>query len=62
MAHPFTIYVIQFDNDSDTLTTLLKTVASDDVAPYYYNAPTTADLQDAFEEIAADLSKLRIAK
>lgn len=56
------LYVIQFDEDSVTLTNLLKSVATGPDAPYYYNAPTVAELQAAFRQIANNLSKLRLSK
>lgn len=56
------LYVIQFDETSTTLTNLLKSVATEPNAPYYYNAPTVAELQSAFRQIANNLSKLRLSK
>jgi Flp pilus assembly protein TadG len=56
------LYVIQFDEDSPTLTALLSSVATEPNAPYYFNAPTVAELQSAFQQIAANLSKLRLSK
>lgn len=61
-AQGIKLYVIQFDNDSTTLTNLLKAVASEPNAPYYYDAPTVAELQTAFQQIANNLSKLRLSK
>jgi Flp pilus assembly protein TadG len=56
------LYVIQFDNNSATLTALLQSVATEPNAPFYFNAPTEAELQSAFQQIAANLSKLRLSK
>lgn len=56
------IYVIQFNNPNQNTTALLQQVASGTTAPFYFNAPTGADLQDAFQKITADLSKLRISE
>lgn len=56
------IYVIQFDNNSATLTSLLQSVATEPNAPYYFNAPTVEELKAAFNEIAASLSQLRLSK
>ncbi len=61
-AQGITLYVIQFDNDSATLTNLLKAVATQPNEPYYYNAPTEAELRLAFQQIANNLSKLRLSK
>ncbi|MGJ0620409.1 MAG: pilus assembly protein TadG-related protein [Methylocystis sp.] len=61
-AQGITLYVIQFDNDSETLTNLLKAVATQPNEPYYYNAPTEAELKLAFQQIANNLSKLRLSK
>ncbi|MGH6753777.1 MAG: pilus assembly protein TadG-related protein [Bradyrhizobium sp.] len=55
------LYVIQFDNTNPALTTLLSSVATEPNAPYYYNAPTTAELKEAFSQIASNLSKLRLS-
>lgn len=56
------LYVIQFDETSPTLTALLSSVATEPNAPYYFNAPTVLELQAAFQEIANNLSKLRLSK
>jgi hypothetical protein len=56
------LYVIQFNNDTTALTTLLKTVASEPQEPFYYYAPDEATLRRAFEQIANNLSKLRLSK
>ena len=61
-AQGITLYVIQFDNNSTTLTNLLKAVATQPNEPYYYNAPTEAELALAFQQIANNLSKLRLSK
>jgi Flp pilus assembly protein TadG len=60
-AQGIKLYVIQFDNTSSTLTNLLKAVATEPNAPYYYNAPTVEELKAAFNEIASNLSKLRLS-
>jgi Mg-chelatase subunit ChlD len=60
-AQGIKVYVIQFDNTNPALTTLLSTVATEPNAPYYYNAPTVAELQSAFSQIASNLSKLRLS-
>ncbi len=56
------IYVIQFYYSSGPLQTLLKQVASKPKAPYYHFAPDGDALNVAFEEIADDLSALRISR
>ncbi len=56
------IFVIQFYYDSGTLSDLMKDVASGSGAPYYYFAPDGDALQDAFSEVADELSALRISK
>ena len=43
------------------MTTLLSTVATQPNAPYYNSAPTVAELQSAFSQIASNLSKLRLS-
>jgi hypothetical protein len=60
-AQGIKVYVIQFDNTSSTLTTLLQSVATEPNAPYYYNAPTVDELKEAFNQIASNLSKLRLS-
>ena len=44
------------------MATLLKDVATEPNAPYYYNAPTETELNSAFKEIANHLSNLRLSK
>jgi Mg-chelatase subunit ChlD len=61
-AQGIRLYVIQFDNNSTTLTNLLKAVATEPNEPFYYNAPTEAELMVAFQQIANNLSKLRLSK
>jgi len=56
------IYVIQYQQSDPTLGTLLKAVATQPQAPYYYFAPDTASLNAIFDQIAASLSALRIVK
>ncbi len=56
------IYVIQFYFDDGPLQTLLRQVASKPKAPYYHFAPNGEALNTAFEEIADDLSALRISR
>ncbi len=61
-AEGIALYVIQFEEDNPNLVTLLQAVATEPNAPYYYFAPTATELQEAFQAVAANLSKLRISK
>ncbi len=61
-AEGIALYVIQFEEDNPNLGTLLQAVATEPNAPYYYFAPTATELQEAFQAVAANLSKLRISK
>jgi len=56
------IYVIQYQESDPTLSTLLKQVATEGQAPYYFFAPDDTALQSAFDQIAASLSALRIVQ
>lgn len=56
------IYVVQYDEPSASLKTLLQKVATETAAPYYYQASDSAGLQTAFQKIAASLSVLRLAQ
>ncbi len=56
------IYVIQFSNSGTRLRTLLQTGASGPGAPYYFFAPDSDTLQQAFREIADHLTQLRLSK
>lgn len=61
-AEGISLYVIQFEEDNPALITLLQAVATEPNAPFYYFAPTATELSEAFQAIAANLSKLRISK
>jgi Flp pilus assembly protein TadG len=54
------VYTIAFGNPGTTIQTLLKNCASSQ--NYYFNSPTNADLQTAFNAIADSLSNLRVSK
>ncbi|WP_417317458.1 vWA domain-containing protein [Emcibacter sp.] len=54
------IYTIQFAESSGDLATLLTAVATD--ADHYYFAPDADTLNSIFEEIANELSSLRLSK
>ena len=56
------LYIIQFSNSGSQLKALLQTVASGPGSPYYHFAPDAAALQQAFREIANNLSQLRLSK
>ena len=55
------IYVIQEGSVSNALKTLLKGVATQPNAPYYFYAPDAATLNSAFQQIADHLSSLRLS-
>ena len=55
------IYTIQFAADSPTLEPSMKDVASGPDSPFYNKAPTAAELQEVFKEVANDLSQLRVS-
>ncbi|TDQ78943.1 Flp pilus assembly protein TadG [Dongia mobilis] len=55
------IFVVQYNINDNSLATLLKQVATEPNAPYYFYAPGDAELEDAFKQIAASLSVLRLA-
>lgn len=54
------VYTIAFGNPGTTIQNLLKNCAS--ASNYYFNSPTNADLQTAFNAIADSLSNLRVSK
>ncbi|MEZ5920774.1 MAG: pilus assembly protein [Parvularculaceae bacterium] len=41
---------------------VFKACATDDEAPYYFDAPSGQDLKDAFADIASDLVKLHVSR
>lgn len=55
------IFVVQYEESDPNLKTLLKQVATEPNAPYYFYAPGATELKDAFKQIAASLSVLRLA-
>lgn len=54
------IFVVQYAESDPNLKTLLKQVATEPGAPYYFYAPGATELQNAFKQIAAALSVLRL--
>ncbi len=58
------LYTIGFDLASNPVALNLLDVAAsdpDDTGEYFFNAPTTQDLEDAFKQIAASLTNLRLS-
>jgi Flp pilus assembly protein TadG len=56
------IFVVQYADSNQSLATLLKQVATEPNAPYYFFAPGDTELQAAFKQIAASLSVLRLSQ
>lgn len=57
------LYVVTFGTMSGASTTLMQNCATvDEGKRLYYNAPTTADLESIFEEIAKDLTNVHISR
>ena len=56
------IYTIQFYHSSGPLRALMQEIATEPAAPYYHFAPDGAALELVFEEIANDLSELRVSR
>jgi hypothetical protein len=56
------IYVVQYVEDDPVLTALLKRVATQGSAPYYYYVKQPTDLGDVFDQIAKSLTALSIVK
>lgn len=54
------IFVVQYQESNPNLKALLKQVATEPNAPYYFYAPGDTELQNAFKQIAAALSVLRL--
>lgn len=61
-AQGIQIFAVQFYHSSGSLASLMKAVATEPKEPYYFFAPDGAALEKAFEEIANQLSVLRISK
>jgi Flp pilus assembly protein TadG len=61
------VYAVTFglsDSDPDEYATkqVFQACASDDEAPYYFDAPDGDELQAAFEDIASDLVQLHVSR
>lgn len=66
-AQGILVYAVTFglsDSDPDEAATkaTFQTCASDDEAPYYFDAPDGEELEAAFTDIAADLVQLHISR
>jgi hypothetical protein len=63
---PIKLYVIQYQSPSVSgaaaLTTLLSSVATKPTTPYFFQASNGTDLQNAFTQIGASLSALRLVQ
>ena len=60
--HRIRIYVVGFEVAESAHRTLLQQCASGTGAPYYFEAPTAAQLQTAFTQIANALTQLRLVE
>lgn len=58
----YLVYTIMFGLKSAATGTVFKACATEPNAPYYYDAVTGEELEDAFGNIAADLVDLHISK
>lgn len=57
------VYTIVFDvSTGSTVDTVMKACATEPNEPFYFNAPNSSDLEDAFSQIAADLVDLHISQ
>ena len=56
------VYTIMFDLTSTAIEEVYKACATEPNAPYFYNAPSGSELNDAFGGIAADLVKLHVSE
>ena len=59
-AQDIIMYTITFQVSSTTTQDLYRSCATDD--DHYYNSPTNSQLEEAFQQIADELSNLRIAE
>ena len=56
------LYTITFGSISEDTKTLMRNCASkDDGTPLFYDAPSTTDLEEVFQEIGEDLSEIHLA-
>lgn len=64
--HRIRIYIVGFEIDgvsqgnATTIRNMLKACASSNAAPYYLEAPTSAQLESAFRQVGDSLSSLRM--
>lgn len=56
------IYTIQFAEFDASTADLLKEIATEPGAPYYWYAPSAQELQNVFTQIANNLSNLRLSR
>lgn len=56
------VYSIMFDLNNSNVETMMKACASSPSEPYFFDAPSGAQLETAFGAIAADLVKLHVSK
>lgn len=56
------VYTIIFGLDDADTEKVFKSCATEPKAPYYYKAPSAAELEAAFGDIAQDLVKLHVSK
>lgn len=59
-ANNILVYTIGFNNPGTTISNLLRNCASQ--PDYYFNSPTSTDLQRAFRQIGDSLASLRISR
>ncbi len=59
-AQDIILYTITFQLSDTTTQDLYRSCATD--ADHYFNSPSNSQLQEAFEQIADELSSLRIAE
>mgnify|MGYP000569076333 CR=1 FL=1 len=58
----YLVYTIMFDLDSTSVETIFKACATKPTAPYFQDADTGTDLEQAFGDIAKDLVDLHVSK
>jgi hypothetical protein len=56
------VYTIVFGLDDANLEAVFKSCATSPTAPYYHKAPTKAQLEAAFGQIAQDLVNLHVSR
>ncbi len=56
------VYSIIFNLNNSSVETMMKACATSPSAPYFFNAPSGAELETAFGAIAADLVRLHVSR